>query len=227
MPDEDNGVALWLSLRVRLVDDRVHGGRRRGGPPPPQPGALEGVPRQRAEADHGRSSSSVSLTASVRTTGAAGSPAAAAAARNCSVALPIASSRLSASTISWAPYLLVPIPVAMPWLAATASASSTTSSRDKIRSPSASTPTLHLTGRSCSGSVQRRQQVGELLQAGQVMTGEQQVDVRCCHHHAQCAGPEVRVVAFMRIEPEEPVTQPRQSFHRRGQHVRIAAVQPV
>ena len=60
----------------------------------------------------------------------------------------IASSRLAASTISCAPYRLVPIPVAMPPLAATASASSTTCSRVSTRSPSASIPTLHLTAHS-------------------------------------------------------------------------------
>src|SRR5262249_19322245 len=146
-------------------------------------------------------------------------PAAAAAARNRSVALLTASSRLSASTTSCAPYLLVPIPVAMPWLAAIASASSTTSSRLRIFSPSASMPTLHLTtGSLCLlsaslQSVQRRQHLGQVLQTRQVVAGQQQVDVRRCHHHAQRVRPEVRVVALMRVEPHYAVAQPGKAFH--------------
>ena len=93
-----------------------------------------------------RRASSSSLIASVRTTGAAGRPAFRTARQNSAVAFSIASSRLAASTISCAPYRLVPIPVAMPPLAATASASSTTCSRVSTRSPSASIPTLHRTG---------------------------------------------------------------------------------
>src|SRR6202161_2882776 len=119
--------------------------RRGGQPPPEQGGSLERVAGQRSEADHRRSSSS-SLIASARTTGAGGRPAVTAGRSNSAVALSIASSRLGASTTSWAPYLWLPMPVAMPSLPATASASSTTSSRDSTRSPSASMPTLHLTG---------------------------------------------------------------------------------
>ena len=65
--------------------------------------------------------------------------------RDDAIAAATASSRLSATTSSRAPYWRVPMPVATPLLAATASASSTTSSRVKTRSPSASMPTLHLT----------------------------------------------------------------------------------
>ena len=90
----------------------------------------------------------VSLTASVRTTGPGGRPALAAATVNSSVALATASSRLSACTISRAPYRLVPIPLATPPLAATASANSTTCSRVSTAPASASIPTLHLTARS-------------------------------------------------------------------------------
>ena len=67
---------------------------------------------------------------------------------NSSVALATASSWLPACTISRAPYLLVPMPLATPPLAATASASSTTCSRVSTWPASASIPTLHLTARS-------------------------------------------------------------------------------
>ena len=72
----------------------------------------------------------------------------------------------------------------MPSLAATASASSTTSSRVSTRSPSASIPTLHRTGRSFTTGRRHRpsrqpwQQRREFFQAGQVVPGQQQVDVR-------------------------------------------------
>src|SRR5205823_3736169 len=159
-----------------------------------QPGSLEWVPSQRAEPDHPAASSS-SLTASVRTTGAGRRRAFLTARQNSSVALSIASSRLSASTISWAPYRFVPIPVAMPPVAATASASSTTSSRLSTRSPSTSIPTLHLTARTLL--VKHRQQGGEPFQAGQVVAGQQQVDVRRGHHHPERARPEGPVVALV------------------------------
>ena len=58
--------------------------------------------------------------ASVRTTGAAGKPAFRTARVNSAMAAAIASSRPAASTISCAPYRFVPMPVAMPPLAATA-----------------------------------------------------------------------------------------------------------
>src|SRR3984957_15198267 len=126
-------VILRLGRGLRLVHDRVHRRRLRRGPAAEQPGALERIARERAEPDHRSSSaSSASLTASVVTIGAAGSPAVRAAATKTSVAAAMASSRLS--------------------LAATASASSTTSSRVKTRSPSASRPTLHLTAFSSSPS---------------------------------------------------------------------------
>ena len=96
---------------------------------------------ERAEPDH---SSSSSLMALAWMTGHSGSPARAAARVNSSVARVSALSRSSASIRSWAPYRLVPTPEAMPPLAATASASSTISSRLISRSPSATTLTLHL-----------------------------------------------------------------------------------
>src|SRR6185437_2653737 len=142
VPHVDDRVLVRLGLRVRLVGDRVHRRRGRRRPAGHHPGSLEGVPGQRAEPDHAVASSS-SLTASVRTTDPAGSPAWATARVNSVVAAAIASSRLPASTISCAPYLLVPMPVAIPPFTATASASSTTSSRVSTRSPSASIPTLH------------------------------------------------------------------------------------
>src|ERR1700729_1223929 len=100
VPDINDRIVL--PGRFRLVGDRVHRGLGGRCPAPEQPGPLERIARQRAEPDHGRSSSS-SLMASARTTGAAGSPAAAAAAVKTSVALPIASARLTASTTSCAP----------------------------------------------------------------------------------------------------------------------------
>src|SRR6185437_16191958 len=85
VPHVDDRVLVRLGLRFRFVGDRVD---RRGGwgsPAGQQPRALERVPGQRAEPDHPRSSSS-SLTASVRTTGAGGIPAVAAARVNSPVA---------------------------------------------------------------------------------------------------------------------------------------------
>src|SRR5215472_18702501 len=118
-----DGVPLWPALRIRLVEDREHGRALRRRPATEQPWSLERIARQRAQANHrypsSESSSSASLMASVRTTGAVGSPAVAAAARKVSVAWAMASSRLSASTMSCAPYRLVPMPVAMPLLLAT------------------------------------------------------------------------------------------------------------
>src|SRR5215469_10490545 len=116
----------------------------------------------------------------------------------------------------------------MPSLAATASASSTTSSRDSTRSPSASIPTLHLTRcpfivppsravgpggppwlreadrakrrRRCERfSLQRRQERRELFEAAQVVAGQHQVHGRCHHHHPERAGPESGVVALVRV----------------------------
>src|SRR3984885_11534936 len=141
----DHRVVLGLGLGLRLVHDRVHRRRLRRRPAAEQPRALERIASERAESDHRSSlASSASLTASVATIGAAGSPAVLAAARKTSVAAAIASSRPSATTISRAPYRLVPMPEATPSLAATASASSTISSRPKTRLPPGSTPTLHL-----------------------------------------------------------------------------------
>src|SRR6266498_1833197 len=129
------------------------------------------------------------------------------------------------------------MPVAMPALAATASASSTTSSRDSTRSPSASMPTLHLTGYSSSGSgprpgsgmrlAQGRQQRRKFFQAIQVMAGEHQVDMRGRHHHSQGAGPEVLVVALVRVHPDHPVTKPGKPLHGLGQDAGITAVEAV
>src|SRR5580658_1835877 len=146
----DHRVPLWLGVRIGLVHDHVDRRARRRGPPGQHPRSLERVAGQRPEPDHrsSPSASSSSLTASVRTTGPGGRPAFAAAWVNSSVALATASSRLPACTISWAPYRLVPIPLAMPPLAATASASSTTCSRVSTWPASASIPTLHLTTRS-------------------------------------------------------------------------------
>src|SRR6516162_8316137 len=141
----DDRVTVRLGVRIGLVRDHVDRRARRRGPPGQHAGTLERVPGQRPEPDHWSSSS---LTASVRTTGPRGRPALAAAAVNCSVALATASSRLSACTISCAPYRLVPIPLATPPLPATASASSTTCSRVSTAPASASIPTLHLTARS-------------------------------------------------------------------------------
>src|SRR5205823_6519647 len=118
----DDRVLVRLGVRLGLVCDRIHRGAGRWRPAGQQPGSLAWVPSQRAEPDHPAASSS-SLTASVRTTGAGRRRAFLTARQNSSVAFSIASSRLSASTISWAPYRFVPIPVAMPSVAATASAS--------------------------------------------------------------------------------------------------------
>src|SRR5690242_13865552 len=107
------------------------------------------------------------------------------------------------------------MPVAMPELAATASASSTISSRESTRSPWVSIPTLHLTGtlptrrnlpplaatardtaaqRSsahANGSLPRlaqlRQERRELLQAAQVVAGQHQVGVLGRDHHPERA----------------------------------------
>src|SRR6266496_6753164 len=130
------------------------------------------------------------------------------------------------------------MPVAMPALAATASASSTTSSRDSTRSPSASMPTLHLTGYSSSGVgvsavdlarglAQGRQQRRKYFQAIQVVAGEHQVDMRGRHHHSQGAGPEVLVVALVRVHPDHPVTKPGKPLHGLGQDAGITAVEAV
>src|ERR1700721_3128185 len=148
--DVDDRVLVRLGVRIRLVGDHVYRRRLRWGPAGQHPRSLERVAGQRPEPDHGSaSSSSSSLTASVRTTGPGGRPAVAAARVNSSVALATASSWLSACTISRAPYRLVPMPLATPPLAATASASSTTCSLVTTRPASASIPTLHLTARSC------------------------------------------------------------------------------
>src|SRR5215831_10319663 len=139
------------------------------------------------------------------------------------------------------------MPVAMPELAATASASSTTSSRVSTRSPSVSIPTLHFTlyplpspsrasapipvprpglvpllGRKCAEKAggtaasvhkrdpspplaQLRQQGREFFQAAEVMAGQDQVDVLGGDHHPQRARPEVRVVALVRVHPDQRV----------------------
>src|SRR4249919_3687876 len=137
----------------------------------------------------------------------------------------------------------------MPELVATASASSTTSSRDSTRSPSVSTPTLHLTGtlplagtflpwpkrgNGGPGSPQRtqtgcsrrlaqlRQQRRELFQAAQVVAGQHQVGVLGGNHHPERARPEVRVVALVRVHPYQAVAQPGKAFHRRRQDRRAA-----
>src|ERR1700753_1252083 len=96
------------------------------------------------------------------------------------------------------------MPLAMPKMGATASASSTISSWVSTRSPSASRPTLHFTVVS-SPSAQGGQQRGQLLQAVQVVSEQQQAHVRRTHNHAQRAGREVFVVAFVRVEPDQPV----------------------
>src|SRR5215472_142442 len=167
--------------------------------------------------------------ASVRTTEPPGSPAILTAARNAWVPLAIASSRVSASTSSCAPYLVVPMPVAMPLSAATASASSTISSRVKTRSPSASTPTLHFTGvspvrGSATASVKGRQHLRELLQASQIVAGQQQVDMRLCHHHAKRARAEVSIAALMRVQPDDAVAKPREALHGTSEQFRVSAV---
>src|SRR5258706_10471947 len=117
------------------------------------------------------------------------------------------------------------MPEAMPPSAATASASSTTSSRLTSRSPSATTFTLHLTG--AHSSHQYGQDRGQLFQTAQRMPGPEQIDVGCRDHHAERARLEVPAVAHVGIHPHHPVTQPGQPLHRGGQHLWIAPVQPV
>src|SRR5215475_16098669 len=136
----------------------------------------------------------------------------------------------------------------MPELAATASASSTTSSRVSTRSPCVSIPTLHLTGcspRRLAGAAstfrftrlpllimtvaeplaQFRQQRRELFQAAQVVAGQHQVDVLGGDHHPESARPELRVVAPVRVHPYQAVAQPGKPFHCRGEDGRVAPVE--
>src|ERR1700709_2794428 len=101
------------------------------------------------------------------------------------------------------------MPEATPPCAATASASSTTSSRGISRSPSATTATLHFTW-SPAALAQSGQHRGEVFQTAQVMARENDVDVRRCDHHAERARPEVDVVSLVRVQPHDPVAQPGQ-----------------
>src|ERR1700733_9133070 len=147
--DVDDRVLVRLGVRIGLVGDYVNRRRLRRGPAGQHPRSLERVAGQRPEPEHSCASSSwSSLTASVHPPGPGGRPAVAAARMNSSVALATASSWLPACTISRAPYWLVPMPLAPPPLAATASASSTTCSRVITWPASALIPTLHLTGHS-------------------------------------------------------------------------------
>jgi hypothetical protein len=75
--------------------------------------------------------------------------------------------------------------------------------------------------------VQAWQQGSEFLQAGQIVAGQQQVDVRGGDHHAERAGPEAGVVALVRVQPDQAVAEPGQPFQRRGEHGGIPAIQAV
>src|SRR6478672_5135587 len=148
------------------------------------------------------------------------------------------------------------MPVAMPELAATASASSTISSRESTLSPCVSIPTLHFTSYALGSSpsawtagehmyrnaraalsarnrissrplAQLGQQRRELFQAAQVVARQHQVGVLGRDHHPQRARPEVRVVALVRVHPYQAVAQPGKPFHRRGQDGRVAPVEAV
>src|SRR5580693_6032822 len=102
------------------------------------------------------------------------------------------------------------MPVAMPLLAATASASSTTSSRVVMRPSSASIPTLHRTGTPNAPLILRLlrsqgwQQRSQFFQAAQIVAGQDQVDVRGGHHHAQRAAR----ATSMWVQPDDAVAEP-------------------
>src|SRR5262249_54580448 len=154
--------------------------------------------------------SSASDTASTLVTGHAGSPAVAAASAKSARPSDSASSRSAASTTSWAPYAGWPMPDATPCAGATAAASSTIPSCVIGRSPTACRVTLQSTRLPHLG-----QGGGELLQAGQVVAGEELVDVRRGHHHAERGRDELLRAALVRVQPDDPVAQPRQPLHRR------------
>src|SRR5262245_54664524 len=101
------------------------------------------------------------------------------------------------------------MPEAMPPEPATASASSTTPSRVTTRSPSASTATLHLTRSTLTVRgdapplAELRQHRREVLEAVQVVSGVEQVDVRGGDHHADGARDEVGPIALVRVHPDD------------------------
>src|SRR5215468_12599002 len=106
MTGVDDRVLFRLGIRLGLAQDREDGRAGRRGPAGEQPRALERVPGERAEPDHQPSTpftASCSVTASTRMTGESGSPARSRALVNSSVALAIASARLSACTTSVTP----------------------------------------------------------------------------------------------------------------------------
>src|SRR5262245_21058030 len=111
------------------------------------------------------------------------------------------------------------MPDAMPLDAATESASSTISSWLSTRSPSATTDTLQRTRRLLAQGGEER---GELLQAAQVVAGQEKVDVRGGDHHPERARPELGRVALVRVHPHDAVAEAGQALHRAGQHGRIA-----
>src|SRR6476661_2500105 len=104
----------------------------------------------------------------------------------------------------------------MPLIGATASANSTTSSSFMMRSPSATMPTLHLINMAPVSLTELRQQRGKFFKAAQVVTGQQDVDVWFCRHHADSLRLVVRVVALMGVHPHDAVAQPGQPLHRVG-----------
>src|SRR5215467_9142904 len=64
----------------------------------------------------------------------------------------------------------------------------------------------------------------EFLEAVQVVSGQQQIDVRGRDHHAKCARPERYIVALVRVHPDNAVTEPGQPFHRGGEYCGVAPV---
>src|SRR4051794_18267721 len=115
------------------------------------------------------------------------------------------------------------MPDATPRAPATASASSTISSWLSSRSPTACSVTLH----SKSVLPHPGERVGELLEARQVVPGEQLVDVRRGHHHPERGGHEVGGVTLVRIEPDDAVAEPGEPVHRLLEDMGIAAVETV
>src|SRR5947209_15553735 len=105
------------------------------------------------------------------------------------------------------------MPVAMPLIGATASASSTTSSIFMIRSPWASIPTLHLINIASTSLTELRQQRSEFFEAAQVMTRQQYVDVWLRCHHADGLRLVIGVVALVWVHPHDVVAQPGQPVH--------------
>src|SRR6266480_7552327 len=138
------------------------------------------------------------------------------------------------------------MPLAEPPRWATASARSRICSVGRMRSPVASTPTLHAIsipisslpfglfwGCLCwallpaSPLPQFRQDQCKLLQAGQIVTGQQLVHERLGDQHADGTRLELLFITLQRVHPDELVAQAGEPVHGLRQHGGVSPVEAV